>query len=130
MKSLFFGHDEWRREDMSKKTASKPPVLGPPASDGGSDAVLSHPTVASGLAPDENLMFPRGLSGSQAHAPASQRQLYGPRRGFQQFVGDALAEQEVLAVGIPQAARARILEETAIGRDLRAPHGADNNPVI
>ena len=42
---------------MLKKMASKWPVAGPPTSDAGSDATLSHPPAASGLVPDENLMF-------------------------------------------------------------------------
>jgi len=42
---------------MFKKTAFKWPVPGPPTSDAGPDAILSHPPVASGLVPDENLMF-------------------------------------------------------------------------
>ena len=46
---------------MLKKTASKWPVRCPPASDAGSDATLSHPPVASGLVPDESLMFPHTL---------------------------------------------------------------------
>jgi hypothetical protein len=46
---------------MLRKTASKWPVPGPPTSDAGSDAALSHPLVASGLAPDENLMLSHTL---------------------------------------------------------------------
>jgi len=47
---------------MFKKTALKWPVPGTATCDAGSDAILSHPTVASGLVPDENLMFSHTLS--------------------------------------------------------------------
>jgi len=46
---------------MFKKTALKRPAPGPPTSDAGSDAILSHPPVASGLVPDENLIFSHTL---------------------------------------------------------------------
>jgi hypothetical protein len=46
---------------MLRKTASKWPAAAPPASDAGSDATLSDPPVASGLVPDENLMFSHTL---------------------------------------------------------------------
>jgi len=56
---------------MLKKTASKWPVPGPPASDARSDATLSHPPVASGLVPDENLMFSHTLLQKSSRPPAA-----------------------------------------------------------
>jgi hypothetical protein len=46
---------------MLKKTPSKWPLSLPPPSDAGSDATLSDPPVASGLVPDENLVFSHTL---------------------------------------------------------------------